>query len=455
MKLGIGIFLLLTVFAITISIQVTYAQTEDEGVKDGYQSYENDEIGVNLEYQEDQLLIDDLQNVHLSYENTAIGVNLEYPANWSLIDGIQNVPFVARLWAPGNSGLISMDHMYRDSRITPEEIAESHVRMLQTKGNDLKVVESKPIIVSNHSAWQLTYSTADGQGHRLVMSEVFIIVDSSRYVFTYSVWEGFPDYLPVFDAIIDSVQIKSIDTNNLPDDSSDTFSLVYIPNWVEHNARWWNEGQIDDQTMISAIQFMADRGIIIMPSMKEIDVYKIAYRDDPHLYDTIKHSAWKWAEEADGEQYFLKGIGYLASLNSPDESSSYPKNLEDCPPSFSSRCFAGKITEVVDGDTIQVNDIEIHLALISTPKLDELERKGAKGVVERYCSDGTDALVDQDNLHQIDGFTADGPVLAVVYCNGYNIHEILLQRELGTFDNTYCHASEFADESWAKAGCSE
>ena len=87
--------------------------------------------------------------------------------------------------------------------------------------------------------------------------------------------------------MINSVQIKSINTKNLPGTSSETFSSVYIPYWVEHNARWWNEEQIDDQTLISGIQFLADREIIIMPSMKEIDVYKIAYRDDPHIYGTI------------------------------------------------------------------------------------------------------------------------------------------------------------------------
>ena len=408
-----------------------------------------------MEYQEDQLLIDGIQNTYLSYENDAIGVNLEYPANWSLIDGIQNVPFVARIWAPGNVGLISMDHMYRDSKITPEEIAESHVSMLENKGNDLKIIESKPLVVSNHPAWQLTYSTADGQGHRLVMSEVFIIDGISRYIFTYSVWDGFPDYLPVFDAIIESVQIIPIDTENSPNAPSETFSAVHIPDWVEHNARWWNGGQIDDQEIIFAIEFLADRQIIIMPSMKEIDVYKIAYSDDPHLYDTIKHSAWTWAESDIRPQNFLKGVGYLASQNSSDESTGDSNSSEDCPPSFSSRCFAGKITDVVDGNTIQVDDIEIHLALVSTPQPGEEGWKGAKGVVERFCPEGTDTLVDQDNVYRVDGVTFDAQVLAVVYCNGYNINEILLQRELGTFDSAYCHSSEFAEESWAREGCVE
>ena len=89
MKFSIAAFLILGIFAITVSIQTTHAQ------------------------------IDDPDRNYLDYHNEDIGMNLEYPDNWGLVDGIQNVPFVARLWAPGNTGLISMDHMYRDSRISP------------------------------------------------------------------------------------------------------------------------------------------------------------------------------------------------------------------------------------------------------------------------------------------------------------------------------------------------
>lgn len=68
MKLGIVMFILLGIFAITLSIHDAHAQTEEE---------------------------DDKNRDYLSYHNDEIGVTLEYPADWKLIEDIQDVSFVA------------------------------------------------------------------------------------------------------------------------------------------------------------------------------------------------------------------------------------------------------------------------------------------------------------------------------------------------------------------------
>ena len=117
MKLRLAMFVLLGFFAITLSIHDAYGQTE-----------ENDD--KNIEY--------------LQYENDQIGVTLEYPTGWKLVEDIQNVPFVARFWAPGASGLISIDHMsIVTQRISPEDLAESYVKRLENMGSTLISVESE------------------------------------------------------------------------------------------------------------------------------------------------------------------------------------------------------------------------------------------------------------------------------------------------------------------------
>ena len=404
----------------------------------------------------------------MHYQNNDIGMNLEYPDDWNLMESNRlDLPFVIRIWAPGNTGLISMDHVYRDTSISPEEIASSQVKMLESKGHDLKIIESKSLLVSNLPAWQLTYSTGDNAGHRLNESKVYITNDNSRYIFSYSVWDGFPDYFPVFNSIIDSVQINPVDVGNSSQNLSETSPSAFsyaIPDWMEYNARWWNEGHIDDQTMISAIEFLTDNKIIVMPSQKEIDTYKISQSHYPgyDVYHTIKHNAWNWAEHDLGDEYFLKGIGYLASINSQDESSNELMNPDGCPQSFSSRCFTGTITEIIDGDTVRVDtDPErggngglIHLALISSPELDEKGGQEAKEFLDQICPIGSDALVDQDDLRPLDG-PASGRIMAVVYCNGINLNEFLLDHEFASFDGIYCYTSEFAEESWAREDCSK
>lgn len=96
----------------------------------------------------------------------------------------------------------------------------------------------------------------------------------------------------------------------------------------------------------------------------------------------------------------------------------------------------------------------IHLALISSPELDKEGGQEAKEFLDQICPIGSDALVDQDDLRPLDGPTS-GRIMAVVYCNGGNLNEFLLDHEFASFDDVYCYTSEFADESWAKEGCSE
>ena len=145
-----------------------------------------------------------------------------------------------------------------------------------------------------------------------------------------------------------------------------------------------------------------------------------------------------------------------------DEFSNESRNPDGCPKSFSSRCFTGTITEIIDGDTVRVDtDTErggngglIHLALISAPELDEEGGQEAKEFLDQICQIGSDALVDQDDLRPLDG-PASGRIMAVVYCHGVNLNEFLLDHEFASFDDVYCYTSEFADENWAREGCSQ
>jgi len=35
-----------------------------------------------------------------------------------------------------------------------------------------------------------------------------------------------------------------------------------IPEWIKNNAAWWADGEIDDNTFASGIQFLISEGII-------------------------------------------------------------------------------------------------------------------------------------------------------------------------------------------------
>ena len=114
-----------------------------------------------------------------------------------------------------------------------------------------------------------------------------------------------------------------------------------------------------------------------------------------------------------------------------------------------------KVTEIYNGDTVRVDHVLFRLALVSSPELDEERGQEAKSFLEQICPLDSDALVDQDDLRPLEGLSGSGRILGVVYCNGLNLNEELVEFDFEYFEGMYCHTSEFADDPWAREGCSK
>lgn len=112
-------------------------------------------------------------------------------------------------------------------------------------------------------------------------------------------------------------------------------------------------------------------------------------------------------------------------------------------------CYSGPVRKVVDGDTLDIGDRRIRLALVDTPEIGEPGYEEAKQFTEAVCPVGSPALVDED-----DGQTGGsyGRTIAVVVCGDRNLNAELLRTGHATLVTRFCAVSEFADDPWA-AGC--
>ena len=121
---------------------------------------------------------------------------------------------------------------------------------------------------------------------------------------------------------------------------------------------------------------------------------------------------------------------------------------------FSSN-FSGTVTKVIDGDTLDVTTAEgetitVRLALIDAPETDESGFDEARNFMTEQCLD-KNAEVDPDNNQ---GLTY-GRTVAVVYCEGVNVNEAILDNGFADVYQDFCDVSEFADSNWAQEhGCS-
>ena len=111
--------------------------------------------------------------------------------------------------------------------------------------------------------------------------------------------------------------------------------------------------------------------------------------------------------------------------------------------------LAGKVNHVVDGDTLDINDIRIRLSLVDTPERGDPGFKEATQFVVKLCL-GENTEVDMDDGQRGGSF---GREIGVVYCDGENLNEQLMENNLGIIDTRFCEKSEFSNDKWAKPYC--
>ena len=111
--------------------------------------------------------------------------------------------------------------------------------------------------------------------------------------------------------------------------------------------------------------------------------------------------------------------------------------------------LAGKVNHVVDGDTLDINDILIRLSLVDTPERGDPGFKEATQFVVKLCL-GENAEVDMDDGQRRKGL---GGKLELYIVMGKNLNEQLMDNNLGIIDTRFCEKSEFSNDEWAKSYC--
>ena len=119
--------------------------------------------------------------------------------------------------------------------------------------------------------------------------------------------------------------------------------------------------------------------------------------------------------------------------------------------SGNAKCFVGTVTEVIDGNTLRVDEHAVRFSLASAPSLNAYGGIDSKSFMQTLCPVGSQILVDED-----DGYPSEGPgrIIGVVHCNDMILNKELLDADMGYLNSRFCDSSEFAKNSWAqKHGC--
>lgn len=113
------------------------------------------------------------------------------------------------------------------------------------------------------------------------------------------------------------------------------------------------------------------------------------------------------------------------------------------------RCFTGEVKRIVEGDTLDIGDLRIRLALSNTPERGEPGYGEAIAFTTSLCPVGSRALVDEDDGQREGSFNR---TIAVVYCNAKNLNAELSINKHAVINTRFCSDSEFGNENWAILG---
>jgi len=149
-----------------------------------------------------------------------------------------------------------------------------------------------------------------------------------------------------------------------------------IPSWIKNNAGWWADGQIDDSSFVSGIQYLIKSGIIVV-TQAEKPVIETTVESSDYPDWLINNPSWQAAREFCNcpfdnfdlsylKQEVIRNDPFLPPLNSHGF---YGPEFSDDKPNNTYRIFAvGGSTTVPTG----VKDVESWTAFLQQ-KFDETE----------------------------------------------------------------------------------
>jgi len=120
--------------------------------------------------------------------------------------------------------------------------------------------------------------------------------------------EGFYTYGKEQEITTNFVVGSGVNSNQKSQHNSE--SVTVIPDWVKTNGGWWASGQIDDSSFLQGIQHLIKEGIVVIPPTETTK--KSSGSEKIPVW--IKNNAGWWADGQIDDNSFVSGIQYLVKV---------------------------------------------------------------------------------------------------------------------------------------------
>ena len=85
---------------------------------------------------------------------------------------------------------------------------------------------------------------------------------------------------------------------------------ISIPDWIRNNAAWWAANQIDESSFLQGIQYLIKERIMLIPQTEKSSETE----SEQSVPSWVKNNAGWWAEGEIDDKTFVSGIQYLIKV---------------------------------------------------------------------------------------------------------------------------------------------
>ena len=203
------------------------------------------------------------------------------------------------------------------------EVKDHQQQIIKISGSvsDDKLLRGHPVIITIHKPDQTIQILKTGTASSGYF-ETLLIFDKNSLRGNYHVSASYIGHvdkgMDVSFEIVDKIIAPSIILDEQDTESSivsnpnvanpiETDSDEIIPQWVKNSARWWSEGNIDDETFVDGIEFLISKEIIDIPKHN-------SFQSILEIPDWIKNNARWWSEGNIDDETFVDGIEFLVKI---------------------------------------------------------------------------------------------------------------------------------------------
>ena len=80
-----------------------------------------------------------------------------------------------------------------------------------------------------------------------------------------------------------------------------------VPSWIKNNAGWWADGQIDDGSFVTGLQWLISNDVMTIPPTEQ------GTGSDDVIPGWVKNNAGWWADGQIDDGSFVSGLQWLIS----------------------------------------------------------------------------------------------------------------------------------------------